>query len=109
MTPKAPQSDFQPITQSSPQSAPYEVGALGGRGLGPQSGGEVKPRASDLIRATFDVSESGTWVERHGVTVRGTRPAWLDWPSHTAADMAPSQWPSVRSARVPRETKRKLA
>jgi hypothetical protein len=28
----------------------------------------------------------------------GSRPAWLDWPMHTAADMAPSAGPGTRAA-----------
>lgn len=56
----------------------------------------------DALRATFGarlmhlVTPDGEW---------GQRPAWLDLPHHTAADMAPSQWPSVL-ARVSRETRR---
>ncbi len=77
----------------------------------------AEPRVSDLLRAAFDVPDGpidcrdpdgqtgGIYVERHGVATRGTRPAWLDWPSHTAAEMAREPWrPSV-----PRETKRQLA
>jgi hypothetical protein len=65
-------------------------------------------RASDVICATFDVPDDGIWIERHGVTVRGSRPDWLDWPSHTAADMAPSAWPSAKAAEraVPRGARR---
>jgi hypothetical protein len=48
------------------------------------------PRESDLIRATFDVVD--VWVERDGKTTRGKRPAWLDWPMHTAAEMAQGEW-----------------
>lgn len=28
-------------------------------------------------------------------------PEWTRWPSHTAADMAPSAWPSVTGRRTP--------
>ncbi len=56
----------------------------------------------DALRATFGAqlvrleTPDGQW---------GRRPAWLDWPSNTAAEMAREPWrPSV-----PRETKRKLA
>ncbi len=38
----------------------------------------------------------------------GQRPAWLDWPHHTAADMNPSLWPS-EIAKVSRETNQRLA
>jgi hypothetical protein len=65
----------------------------------------AEPKASDLLRAAFDVPEKGVWVERDGVTVRGSRPDYLDRPMHTAADMAPSAWPSVIEAEiVSRET-----
>lgn len=78
----------------------------------------TEPRVSDLLRDRFGIPDRpidcrdpddqrpGIWVERHGVTVRGTRPAWLDWPSHTAAEMAREPWPG---GKVPRETKRRLA
>lgn len=35
-------------------------------------------KASDLLIATFGATVA--WIERNGVTVRGQRPAWLDWP-----------------------------
>jgi hypothetical protein len=47
----------------------------------------VQPRDSDLIRDRFGVTDEGIYVERNGRPVRGSRPEWLDWPSHTAADM----------------------
>lgn len=49
---------------------------------------------SDLIRATFNVK--AVWVERNGVTTVGKRPEWLDWPSHTAAEMGP-KWEAPKS------------
>lgn len=41
---------------------------------------EKTPRVSDFIIAAFNVQPDGIYVERAGVTVRGQRPAWLDWP-----------------------------
>jgi hypothetical protein len=52
----------------------------------------VAPRPSDLIRSTFAVPEAGIWVTRGGVTTRGTRPHWLDWPSVTGDQIARSPW-----------------
>jgi hypothetical protein len=43
-------------------------------------------KASDILMRTFHVKQ--VWVERDGVTTRGVRPQWLDWPMHTAAEMA---------------------
>lgn len=71
----------------------------------PRLGRSDEPRVSDRLIAAFGVKPERIWVERAGRTVRGVRPAWLDWPSHTAAEMAREPWrPSV-----PRETKRQLA
>ena len=76
-------------------------------------GNILAAKDSDLIRAAFDVSDDNVWVERHGVTVRGERPRFLDCKSHTAADMAESAWPSVIAAQaaaqraVPRGAKKR--
>jgi hypothetical protein len=45
---------------------------------------------SDLLIERF--GGGVVWVERNGVTVRGHRPEWLDWPMHTAADMVQQEW-----------------
>jgi hypothetical protein len=45
---------------------------------------------SDLLLERF--GGGFLWIERNGVTVRGQRPEWLDWPMHTAADMAQQDW-----------------
>ena len=43
-------------------------------------------RPSELLTATF----GGTVVYwTNGAKSGGTRPDWLDWPSHTAAEMGP--------------------
>ena len=77
-------------TPEHAQMPPYVVGGI----VCAAASAQMEPKASDLLRAAFDVPEDGVWVERGGRTVRGTRPAFLDWPSHTAADMADSAWPS---------------
>lgn len=53
-------------------------------------------RVSDLLCQTF----AGTVVHwQNGPRSGGSRPDWLDWPMHTAADIAP-RWvpPSKRRA-----------
>ena len=45
-----------------------------------------EPKVSDLLRNTFGPFES-VWVERNGVTTTGKRPAYLDQPFRTAAEM----------------------
>ena len=56
---------------------------------------------SDFIRQTFHGKGWAEWVERNGVTTRGVRPAWLDWPMHTAAEMG-EKWeaPSGKQKRA---------
>ncbi len=46
-----------------------------------------EPKASDQLIAKFAVQQ--IWVERDGKTTRGVRPEWLDWPSHTVAEIGP--------------------
>ena len=45
----------------------------------------VSPKASDLIRATFQATL--TYLERNGTVVKGPAPDWTAWPSVNAADI----------------------
>ena len=51
-----------------------------------------EPKASDLIIAAFHVKPSDIWVERNGITTRGVRPAWLDWPCVRGDEIARESW-----------------
>jgi hypothetical protein len=46
----------------------------------------TEPTPGQLIAQTFNCT---VWIERDGKTTRGERPAWLDWPMHTAAEIGP--------------------
>ena len=76
------------------------------------SGGSLDPGHSDATRTPhpavllsdfFGVDpRAGVWIERSGKTTRGARPHWLDWPSHTAAEMGP---PPVAHADLAKQSK----
>ena len=57
-----------------------------------------EPKVSDLLRATFG-KFADVWVERNGVTTTGKRPAYLDQPSHTAAEMGPKWVPMAKGGK----------
>lgn len=50
-------------------------------------GGSADPKPSAILTATFGGSVV-YWT--NGAKSGGSRPDWLDWPGHTAAEIGPS-------------------
>lgn len=76
---------------------------------GHRTGGHPSPALGHLPPALPpDVLELATLLREtfgplriSGPLVGKPDPEWTRWPSHTAADMAPSAWPSVTGRRTP--------
>lgn len=86
-------------------NAPYVVGALCVQRASAQVCSEQSPRPNplppDVLELATLLRETFGPLRISGPLVGKPDPEWTRWPSHTAADMAPSAWPSVTGRRTP--------